>query len=67
MVIFATDREAMARWKFSSSETHRTFDQHELVRLLVRGGFAGNEVETCSTLMPLGIRGLVVTARKGSP
>ena len=66
MVIFATRRDAMARWRFASSDTHRTFDQPELVRLLVRGGFAASDVEARSAMMPLGIRRLVVTARKGS-
>jgi hypothetical protein len=66
MVIFATDRDAMARWRFANSETHRTFDHPELVRPLIRGSFAASEVEACSAMMPLGIRGIIATARKGS-
>jgi SAM-dependent methyltransferase len=65
IVVFTTDRQAMASWKFAGSETHRTFGQDELVRLFMDGGFASDEIRISSTMMPLRIRGLVGIAYKG--
>ena len=39
IVIVATDRSAMARWKFAQSSTHELFDMPGLANLLMRGGF----------------------------
>ena len=44
IVILATDRSAMTRWKFTQSSTHELFDVRGLSDLLVRGGFAANEI-----------------------
>jgi ubiquinone/menaquinone biosynthesis C-methylase UbiE len=65
MAIYATDRAAMARWKFSGEETHRTVDGAEMERLLVRGGFEPHEIAIFTMTMPLGIPGLLVVACKG--
>ncbi len=64
IAIFAAHRRAMSRWRFSGPETHRTFDEADLMRFLVRGGFSEREIRLSSMMMPFGIPALVGTADK---
>lgn len=63
-VVYATERETMAKWPFAGEATHRTFDRAALVRLLVEAGFAPAQIEIAPVSLPLGIKGLLATARK---
>ena len=64
MAIYATEKSAMARWKFASPETHRTFDQNELVAFVVSGGFANDEISVTSLTLAFRIPGLIAVLRK---
>ncbi len=63
MAIYVTERTSMARWAFASAETHRRFDRDELMMLLLRGGFASDEVTIAPIAIPPGIRGLLGIVR----
>ena len=62
MVIYATAKAAMACLKFSS--THRFFDQNGIAELIMRGGFAANEVAVRPITPAFGISGLLAKAKK---
>lgn len=64
LAVFATDRSAMARWKFAGPDTHRMVDRQELFRLFRSGGFTADEVTVRSIEMPMGIMGLLGVAQK---
>jgi ubiquinone/menaquinone biosynthesis C-methylase UbiE len=64
MAIYATDKLAMARWKFSSADTHRIFDHSDLVMLLLSGGFANEEVTVSSITLAFRIPGLLAILQK---
>jgi ubiquinone/menaquinone biosynthesis C-methylase UbiE len=64
IVIVATDRSAMARWKFAQSSTHELFDLPGLADLLVRGGFATSEISVTQIKLAFGVLGLLAIATK---
>ena len=64
MAIYATDKSAMARWKFIGPETHRFFNQNELVAFVVSGGFANDEISMASITLAFRIPGLIAVLRK---
>ena len=64
IVIVATDRSAMARWKFTHSSTHELFDARGLADLLVRGGFATSEISVTPLKLAFGVLGLLAIASK---
>jgi SAM-dependent methyltransferase len=64
IAVFATDRSAMAQWKFAGPDTHRLVDRRELLRLFANGGFTADDVTVRSITLPLGIMGLLAVAQK---
>ena len=64
IVIVATNRSAMARWKFAQSSTHELFDVPGLANLLVRGGFAKSEISVTPFKLAFGVLGLLAIATK---
>jgi ubiquinone/menaquinone biosynthesis C-methylase UbiE len=63
IVIAATDRSAMTRWKFQSS-THELFDARGLADLLVGAGFATSEITVTQIKLAFGVLGLLAIATK---
>jgi SAM-dependent methyltransferase len=64
MAIYATDKSAMARWRFSGPDTHQTFDRADLVALLRTGGFDDDEIRVHAADVGYGIAGLLALVRK---
>jgi SAM-dependent methyltransferase len=64
MSIYATDRSAMARWKIVGPETHRIFNQNELVNFILTGGFAIDEISVASITLAFRIPGIIAVLRK---
>jgi ubiquinone/menaquinone biosynthesis C-methylase UbiE len=64
IVIVATDRSTMTRWKFTQSSTHELFDLPGLADLLVRGGFATSEISVTQINLAHGVLGLLAIATK---
>jgi SAM-dependent methyltransferase len=64
MAIYATDKSAMARWRFSGPDTHQTFDRADLVALLRTGGFDDDEITVHAADVGYGIAGLLALVRK---
>lgn len=64
MVIYATDRSTMSRWKFSGPGTHSLFDEGELRALGVRGGFGADDISVSGVRLPFGVKGLLAILRK---
>jgi len=64
IVIIATDRSAMTRWKFTQSSTHELFDVRGLADLLVRGGFATSEISVTQIKLAFGVPALLAIATK---
>ncbi|MDQ0505337.1 class I SAM-dependent methyltransferase [Xanthobacter agilis] len=63
LVLYVTDRATMVRWPFAGPRTHVTYDAEALRRILERGGFAPEAIDIRSSRLPLGVKGLVATAR----
>jgi ubiquinone/menaquinone biosynthesis C-methylase UbiE len=66
MAIYATHKSAMTRWRFCCPETHRLFDEHELLTLILKGAAANDEVSVCSVTLALRIAGVLAILRKGT-
>lgn len=64
MSIYATDKSAMARWRFSGPDTHHTFDRDGLMALLRTGGFDDGEITVRAADAGYGIAGLLALVRK---
>lgn len=64
IVIIATDRSAMTRWKFTQSSTHELFDMRGLADLLICGGFATSEISVTRIKLAPGVPGLLAIATK---
>lgn len=62
-VLYVTDRATMARWPFAGPQTHVTYDEDELRRLLVNG-FPPSAVSVRPLALPFGMKGLVAIARR---
>jgi SAM-dependent methyltransferase len=66
MAIYATDKSAMARWKFCSPETHRIFDRNELLALIMSAAVANDEVSVISITLAFNVPALLAVLRKGT-
>jgi SAM-dependent methyltransferase len=66
IVIYATHRSTMSRWKFAGPDTHSHIDEDGLRTLAVRGGFASSEVSIRPVALPFGIAGVIGILRKQS-
>ncbi|MGD0023205.1 MAG: class I SAM-dependent methyltransferase [Xanthobacteraceae bacterium] len=64
IVILATDKSAMARWRFVQFSTHSIFDMDDLAALLLRGGFATREFVISRIKLSFGVPGLLAMATK---
>jgi len=64
IVIVATDRSAMARWKFAQSSTHELFDMPGLASLLERAGFATSEISVTPIKLAFGVQASLAIATK---
>lgn len=64
MVVYVTARETMKHWPFSGPESHRTFDVGDLGALLRQAGFEQSAICIQELRLPLGIVGLLATAKK---
>ncbi len=64
LAVYATDAEAMRRWKFAGPETHHTFDRPGLAAVLEAAGFDPAGIEVREACPAPGIRGWVATARR---
>lgn len=64
MAIYATDKSAMANWKFAGIETHRIFDHNDLVALILNGGFSNDEISVESITLAFRIQGLLAVLCK---
>lgn len=62
--LYVTDRATMAGWPFADAQTHVTYDGADLMALLTRGGFAPARVMIRAVALPLGVKGLIATARR---
>lgn len=65
IVVYASDRSAMRGWPFAGEETHRLFNQDELVMLLVEAGFAADHICIDTVDAGFGVKGLLAKAHKG--
>lgn len=66
LVIYVTDRSTMERWPIASSDTHRMFDGQDLADLLRTGPTCWEQISIESCSFPLGVQGLLATARKSA-
>lgn len=63
LVIYVTDRDTMARWRFAGPETHATYDAAALRQLFRAGGFAAERTDVTAHRLRFGIGGLIGVAR----
>lgn len=66
LVLYVTDRQTMAGWRFAGPETHRTYAEADLRAELVRAGFSDVDVATHRVGLPFGMLGWVAVARKNA-
>ena len=64
IVIVATDRSAMAHWKFAQPSTHELFDMPGLENLFECGGFATSGISVTHVNLAYGVLGLLGIATK---
>lgn len=64
IVLYATDRSAMRRWRFAGRHSHRLYDQKRLTMLLIDAGFAADRVSVETVAAGFGISGLLAVAHK---
>lgn len=64
LALFVTDRSAMQNWPFAGANTHRLYDTGDLVASMVSAGFAASTIAVAECRLPLGVTGLIATARK---
>jgi len=62
LVVYATDRSTMSRWKFAGAGTHRQLDADVLAGLLVRAGFAAPDIRVDRADIGFGVRGIMARA-----
>jgi ubiquinone/menaquinone biosynthesis C-methylase UbiE len=65
-VVYATDRESMAGWKFAGPGTHRLVDTGSLRTAFRLAGFDAGETTIRTVVLSFGIRGLIAVGRKTS-
>ena len=64
LVIYVTSRETMQKWPFAGTDTHRTFDAHDLANFLVNAGFRPADIKITNAELALGVKGLIAVAEK---
>ena len=64
MVVYVSDRETLASFPFAREDTHRSFDEGELVEAIRTGGFVESEITVVPVKLPLGVSGLLATIVK---
>lgn len=64
IALLVTDRAAMIHWKFAQSSTHQLFGEGDLATLLIRGGFARDEIVVRQVLLSASVPGLLALASK---
>jgi SAM-dependent methyltransferase len=64
LVIYVTSRETMEKWPFAGPDTHRTFDAHDLARLLEDAGFSRSDITITHVELALGVKGFIAIAEK---
>jgi ubiquinone/menaquinone biosynthesis C-methylase UbiE len=66
VVVYATDRESMAGWKFAGPETHRLVDTNGLRTAFRLAGFEAGHVTIHKIVMSFNIHGLIAVGEKSS-
>jgi SAM-dependent methyltransferase len=66
VVIYVTSRDTMQKWPFAGSDTHRTFDAHDLGNLLENAGFRRSDIKIIHAELALGVKGLIAVAEKSA-
>lgn len=64
VALYVTDRATMAGWPFADPRTHVTYDWADLKHLIADGGFEPARVMIRALDLPLGVKGLIATARR---
>jgi SAM-dependent methyltransferase len=64
IAIYVTDKSSMAGWRFAQKETHRAFDDDDLITLIRLGGFTDDAITIVRLMMGVGITGLLALVRK---
>jgi SAM-dependent methyltransferase len=64
LVLYATARESMDRWRFAGPQSHRLYDHIEMVALLRDGGFPMELIHVDFVSAGFGVRGLLAVAQK---
>lgn len=65
MAVYVTDASAMRRWRFASSDTHRTFTDSSLSAYLAQPPFTASDVSVRCVTLAFGIPGLVAIVKRG--
>jgi SAM-dependent methyltransferase len=64
LVVYATARESMRRWRFAKPPSHRLYDQIEIGALLCDGGFSRALIRISVVNAGFGVTGFLAVARK---
>lgn len=64
LVIYATDRLTMSRWKFAGPGTHNLVDENSLTAALGAAGFDAQETEIRELALRFNVRGLLAVSNK---
>jgi SAM-dependent methyltransferase len=67
LVLYATARESMERWRFAGPQSHRLYDHIQILALLRAGGFLTDLIRVDGVSAGLGVRGFLALARKEAP
>lgn len=62
LVIYATAKRTMRRWKFAATGTHRWIDRSILLDALIEGGFAYDRIDIQEVTLPAKVAGLIAIA-----
>jgi ubiquinone/menaquinone biosynthesis C-methylase UbiE len=64
LVAYATHRRSMRNWRFADEASHRLLDPSDFACDLRSAGFAADMISSTDVLLPFGLAGFVVTARR---
>ena len=64
LVIYATDRVTMSRWRFAGPSTHNLVDANDLAAALEAAGFDAQQTEIRKVGFRFDVRGLLAVSRK---
>jgi ubiquinone/menaquinone biosynthesis C-methylase UbiE len=64
IVLYATERDCMRRWRFASRHTHRLYDEQRLAAALTDAGFSTAAIDIGRVDAGFGVTGLIARARK---